>query len=134
MRKTLFSMFLLLSVKWAVFAGQHQDNSAFRATFVGRWIGTWGIGTGEAGKLDVTFTESESGKLSARLVINSVRGLEFDGVFQTVEVSGSWVQMKFEAPRGDVEITVEASVENGTLKGEYVIRDLMGNEEWGTIM
>src|SRR5688500_9898493 len=109
LRKTLVALFLFACANGLIFAGHPQDPS--NNAFVGKWSGTISIGDGAPGDLYLPITKQADGKLSARIIINTVRGLELDRVFHAVAVTGNKVEMWYPPAKGEIEIIVNATLE-----------------------
>jgi len=135
MRKTLFtSLFvLLLGINCLIIAGQSKDNPASGDKFVGTWTGTWTGGS--SGKFDLTVTKDTTGKLSATVTSTNEQG--DGGTFRSksVEVTGDKVKIKLEDTNGEVEVSLDATLEGKTLKGSYTVRSKAdgAEAETGTI-
>lgn len=135
MRKTLFtSLFLLLvGVNCLIFAGQSKDNPGSGDKIVGTWAGTWTGGS--SGKFDMTVTKETGGKLSVNVKSTNEEGNQGSFQSKSVEVTGDKVKIKMEDSNGEVEVTLDATLDGKTLKGSYTVRSKAdGSEaETGTI-
>jgi hypothetical protein len=122
MRRTIFVSLIVLIFGCFAYAQSKSENDP-----VGTWSGTWSGGS--TGKFEMTITKDANGKLSATLTAKPDEGDGFTGPFKSVEANGPKLTMKFEAPDGESEATLQAVIEGSTLKGDYSIRAKANGEE-----
>jgi hypothetical protein len=124
MRKTILVSLitLIFGIGCIAYAQSKAENDP-----VGTWSGTWTGGS--TGKFEMNITKGANGKLSATLTATPDQGEGFTGPFKSVEATGNKLVMKFEAPDGESEATLEAVIEGSSLKGNYAIRAKASGEE-----
>jgi hypothetical protein len=87
---------------------------------IGTWSGKYAGGT--TGAFDMTITKDKDGKLAGSVSPKPDAGDPYTTPFTSVQFADGKATMKCFDPAGEVEITLEATLEGSTIKGEYVVR------------
>jgi hypothetical protein len=118
MRKTALTI-LGLIVCCAAAAGQ-APQKATEKDLIGTWTGKYSGGT--TGAFEMTITKDAEGKLAGSVSPKPDAGDPYTTPFTAIQFADGKATMKCFDPPGEVEITLEATIEGSTLKGEYVVR------------
>jgi hypothetical protein len=87
---------------------------------VGTWEGTWSGGS--SGNVGMTISKGAGGKLSGSISPKPDQGDGYTVALKSVEISSGKLTLKFEDPNGESEITLTATVEGKSAKGNYSVR------------
>lgn len=117
MRKTLF---VLMGVACLCAAPAAQAQKATEKDLIGTWAGKY-TGT-SSGSYEMTINRDAEGKLSGSVSPKPDDGDPYTTPFNTIRFADGTVTMTCFDPPGNVEITVEATLEGSSLKGTYVVR------------
>ena len=118
MRKTALTIFGLI-VFCAAAAGQ-APQKATEKDLIGTWTGKYAGGS--TGAFEMTFTKDAEGKLAGSVSPKPDAGDPYTMQFTSIQFADGKATMKCIDPPGEVEITLEATIEGSTIKGEYVVR------------
>ena len=118
MRKAALSIFGLI-VFCAAAAGQ-APQKATEKDLIGTWTGKYAGGS--TGAFEMTFTKDAEGKLAGSVSPKPDAGDPYTMQFTSIQFADGKATMKCIDPPGEVEITLEATIEGATIKGEYVVR------------
>ena len=118
MRKTALTI-LGLIVFCAAAAGQ-APQKATEKDLIGTWTGKYAGGT--TGAFEMTITKDAEGKLAGSVSPKPDAGDPYTTPFTAIQFVDGKAMMKCLDPPGEVEITLEATIEGSTIKGEYVVR------------
>jgi len=125
MRKTIFVSLIMLTLSIGCFAYAAQSKSNNNAA--GTWSGTWTGGS--SGKFEMTIKKAAGGKLSASITVNPDQGEGYTVPFKSVESNGSKLILKFDAPGGEVEGTLQGMIVGSSIKGDYSVRSKANGQE-----
>jgi hypothetical protein len=117
MRKTLFAILALACLSATVAA---QAQKATEKDLIGTWTGKWTGGS--TGAFDLTVTKGADGKLGGSVSPKPDNGDPYTSPLTSVVFADGKATMKCNDPAGEVEITMEATIEGSTIKGEYIVR------------
>jgi hypothetical protein len=124
MRKTSLVILGLLAFCAAVAA---QAPKATEKDLIGTWTGKYAGGT--TGAYEMTITKAADGRLGGSVSPKPDTGDPYTTPFNSIAFADGKATMKCFDPPGEVEITLEATVEGTTLKGEYIVRARADNSE-----
>lgn len=116
---------LILSLGGTAIAKQNGALTSEKA--VGSWAGSWSGGS--SGKFELTITKEADGKLSATMTVMPEQGDSSTVKAKSLEVADNKLKLKLEDPDGNVEITLEGSLDGEGLKGSYSVREKAQNNE-----
>ena len=118
MRKTLFVLLGVACLSAAAAAAQAQK--ATEKDLIGTWTGKY---TGaSSGAYEFTINRDGEGKLSGSVSPKPDDSEPYTTPLNTITFADGKVTMTCFDPPGQIEITVEATVEGSSLKGTYVVR------------
>lgn len=118
MQKRLVVALSLLCCCWV--SSVQAQQAANGKNPVGTWAGSWTGGSN--GTFDMTITKAADGKLGGSITPKPEGGEGYTATFNSVVLSDGKVTIKLADPAGEVEITLEATVDGSTLKGTYSVR------------
>jgi hypothetical protein len=119
MRYKVFVM-LALACLCAVVAVAQPPQKATEKDLMGTWTGKYAGGT--TGAFELTITKGTDGKLAGSVSPKPDAGDPYTTPFTSVQFADGKATMKCFDPPGEVEITLEATIEASKMKGEYVVR------------
>ena len=117
MGKTLFVLMGMACLCTAVAA---QAQKATEKDLIGTWAGKYTGAT--SGSYEMTINRDAEGKLSGSVSPKPDDGEPYTTPLNTITFADGKVTMTCFDPPGQVEITVEATLEGSSLKGTYVVR------------
>jgi len=117
MRKTLLAI-LAMACLCATVAAQAQK--ATEKDLIGTWAGKWTGGS--SGAFELTVTKGADGKLGGSVSPKPDNGDPYTSPLTSVQFVDGKATIKCNDPSGDVEITMEATIEGSAIKGEYIVR------------
>jgi hypothetical protein len=131
MHKHFFAISWSLCICLTVSA-QAQLNESEKK-LVGDWAGSWS--GGGSGSFVMTITKDATGKLSGNITPKSENGDSWTAPFESVTLADGKVILKVPDPGGEVDIIIEATVDESILRGEYSLRTKVdgSQRERGTI-
>ena len=118
MRKTALTI-LGLIVFSAVATGQ-APQKATEKDLMGTWTGKYAGST--TGAFEMTITKDAEGKLAGSVSPKPDAGDPYTTPFTSIQFADGKATMKCFDPPGEVEITLEATIEGSAIKGDYVVR------------
>jgi hypothetical protein len=118
MQKRLVVVLSLLCFCWV--SSVQAQQAANGKNPVGAWAGSWTGGSN--GTFEMTITKAADGKLGGSITPKPEGGESYTATFNSVAHSEGKVTIKLADPAGEVEITLEATVDGSTLKGTYSVR------------
>ena len=101
-------------------AAAQAPQKATEKDLIGTWTGKY-VG-GSTGAFEMTITKDAEGKLAGSVSPKPDAGDPYTTPFTAIQFADGKATMKCFDPPGEVEITLEATIEGSTLKGEYVVR------------
>jgi hypothetical protein len=101
-------------------AAAQAPQKATEKDLIGTWSGKYGGGT--TGSYEMTITKAADGKLGGSVSPKPDVGEPYTTPFNSVVFAEGKATLKCFDPPGEVEITLEATVEGTALKGTYVVR------------
>jgi hypothetical protein len=119
MRKTLFVLMGVAGLYVAA-AAAAQAQKATEKDLIGTWAGKY-AGT-SSGSYEMTINRDAEGKLSGSVSPKPDDGEPYTSPFNSVTFADGKAMMTLFDPPGNVEITVEVTLEGASLKGTYVVR------------
>ena len=87
---------------------------------VGTWTGNWTGGS--SGALEIVISKGSDGKLTGSITASPSGGDPYTSKFKSFSVTGNKMMAKLEDPEGEVEISIEATIESSAMKGTYSVR------------
>jgi hypothetical protein len=117
MRKNLL---VLVGVACLYTAAGAAQAKATEKDLIGTWAGKY-VGT-SSGSYEMTINRDAEGKLSGSVSPKPDDGEPYTTPFNTIKFADGKATMTCFDPPGNVEITVEATLEGSSLKGTYVVR------------
>jgi hypothetical protein len=124
MRKTMFASLIVLMFGVCCLAYAQSKSGADAA---GIWAGTWTGGS--TGKFEMTVKKGADGKLAGSLTASPDQGESYTTAFKSVVAEGNKLTIKFDDPAGEVEVTLVATIESSSMKGDYSVRAKANGEE-----
>ena len=118
MRKTALTI-LGLIVFYAAAAGQ-APQKATEKDLIGTWTGKYSGSS--TGAFEMTITKNAEGKLAGSVSPKPDAGEPYTMSFNSIQFADGKATMKCFDPPGEAEITLEATIEASTMKGEFVVR------------
>ena len=117
MRKTVLVLVGLICVSAAAAA---QAPKATEKDLIGTWSGKWTGGSN--GAFELTVTKDDTGKLGGSVSPKPDDGEGYTSPLTSVQFADGKATIKCNDPSGDVEITMEATIEGSAIKGGYIVR------------
>lgn len=117
MQKRLLGVLLLCC---ALVSLAQAQQAAGEKNPVGAWAGSWTGGSN--GTFEMAITKAADGKLGGSITPKPEGGESYTATFTSVAFSDGKGTIKLADPSGEVEITLEATVDGSTLKGSYSVR------------
>ena len=118
MRKTLFVLMGVACLYAAAAAAQAQK--ATEKDLIGTWAGKYAGAS--SGSYEMTINRDAEGKLSGSVSPKPDDGEPYTSPFNSIKFADGKATMTLFDPAGNVEITLEATLEGSSLKGTYVVR------------
>jgi hypothetical protein len=118
MRKTLFVLLALAGL--CTSAPAAQAPKATEKDLIGTWAGRYTGGS--SGAYELTINRDTDGKLTGSVSPKSDDGESYTTPLNAIKFADGKVTMTCFDSSGNAEITVEATVEGSSLKGDYVVR------------
>ena len=101
-------------------ASAQAQQKATEKDVIGSWSGNWTGGS--TGKFELTITKDSEGKLGGTVSPSPDNGQPYTSPLTSVVFADGKLTVKCFDPPGEVEITVETTLENNTIKGKYTVR------------
>ncbi|HYN05941.1 MAG TPA: hypothetical protein VES67_00990 [Vicinamibacterales bacterium] len=108
-------------------AAAQAPQKATEKDLIGTWTGKYTGGT--TGAFEMTIIKGADGKLGGSVSPKPDAGDPYTTPFNSVQFADGKATMKCFDPPGEVEITLEATLEGSTIKGTYVVRARADNSE-----
>ena len=120
-RQFLYSLLVMIVVACVSYARQAEGRkTSGDSPVVGTWAGNWQGGS--TGKFELTIAKKADGKLGGSLTAHPEGGDSYTSQLKSVDISGSKLTVKLEDPDGEVDITLEGTVDPTAMKGSYSVR------------
>jgi len=97
-----------------------QEQKVTEKDLIGTWAGNWTGGS--TGAFELTVTKAADGKLGGSVSPKPDNGDPYTSPLTSVVFADGKATIKCNDPAGEVEITMEATIEGSTIKGGYTVR------------
>lgn len=112
---------LLCSLSLCLASQTAKQPSASPERWLGTWAGSW-EGAGQSGKIEITVTKDEGGKLAGK-VAATTEGGDYTAKFTSLAIDANKLTAKYDFPADEqAEVVLEATLDAASVKGTWSLR------------